>query len=126
MDLSTLLWIKFHDIVHPPLFPFVSLLCGSSGRHSYNVFSRTSDTGTIEVRDIVVLKMSAMFRKQRSASRIYESYTRLKDGNEFLCGCSHLCSRTSKSLSILRAVSVPWQLEFKVKFKGAWYNKERI
>lgn len=70
--------------------------------------------------------MSAMFRKQRSASRsIYESYTRLKDGNEFLCGCSHLCSRTSKSLSILRAVSVPWQLEFKVKFKGAWYNKER-
>lgn len=21
---------------------------------------------------------------------------------------------------------MPWQLEFKVKFKGAWYNKERI
>lgn len=70
--------------------------------------------------------MSAMFRKQRSASRIYESYTRLKDDNEFLCGCSHLCSHTSKSLSILRAVSVPWQLKFKAKFKGARYDKERI
>lgn len=70
--------------------------------------------------------MSAMFRKQRSASRsIYESYTRLKDGNEFLCGCSHLCSRTSKSLSILRAVSVAWQLEFKVKFKGGTTKKEQ-